>query len=552
MTALSRTGLFLRGLRGWRRALCAFGAGAVSALGFAPVEFFPALLLGFAVLLLLLDGVAESLPVAFLSPAPFAGLTASLASYGISPSGVLAHARGRRAGAGFACGWAFAFGQYLVGWHWVGYAFMVDPSAHLWQMPFALVFLTGGLALWAGLACGAALFVWREGAARILVFAVFYAAGEWLRGHAFTGFPWNLPAYGWGVSLAILQSASVLGAYGLSFLTILLGASLACLCGPRRGFVLPAVTVLLFAGLWGAGQARLSAHGTGFVPGVQLRLVQPDIPQAEKYKPRFLARNWERLLDLSMAPGPRPTHIIWPEAAPPFVLSLAPSALDEIALLTGRGRSLITGAERIVRRGPQSVSFYNSLYIFGPGGRQLAVYDKFHLVPFGEYVPFARLFAHLGITKLTAGEAGFSAGDGPHTYDLSGTGFGAPPVGPLICYEVIFPGAVTGKVRPAWLVNVTDDSWFGPWAGPRQHLLIARVRAIEEALPLVRDANTGISAVIDPYGRIIARLGLGRMGVVDARLPKAAPASTYARYGDWTFALLLISALFLAFVPKRK
>jgi apolipoprotein N-acyltransferase len=192
--------------------------------------------------------------------------------------------------------------------------------------------------------------------------------------------------------------------------------------------------------------------------------------------------------------------------------------------------------------------FYNSLYIFGPGGRQEAVYDKFHLVPFGEYVPFADFLGRFGITKLTEGQGGFSSGDGPHIYSVTG----APDVTPLICYEIIFPGAVTASQRPGWLVNVTDDSWFGPWAGPLQHLLIARVRAIEEGLPVARAANTGVSAMIDPLGRITASLNLGRMGVVDAPLPVALAPTPYARFGDWIFLILLGAAMAGAFILARK
>ena len=215
----------MRGLTGWRRFLLAFGAGAVSALAFAPIDFFPALLLGLAILVLLLDGADQS-------PHPF-----------------------RKAA---IAGWAFAFGQYLIGWHWIGYAFMVDPSAHLWQMPFAILILTAGLALYTGIACALALAFWQDGPARILVFAIFYAAAEWVRGHALTGFPWNLSAYGWGVSLAIMQSLSVLGAYGLSLLTVVLGASLAEFCAPQRRKALPLAMIFLFAAMWGLGALRLA------------------------------------------------------------------------------------------------------------------------------------------------------------------------------------------------------------------------------------------------------------------------------------------------------
>ena len=371
---MKRFGVWLRGLRGWRRAGLAFAAGAVSATGFAPLNFFPALLLGFAVLLLLLDGADTSVP-----PPPFASQAMLQAP---PPPGASPHGGGIRAG--FTTGWAFAFGQYLIGWHWIGYAFLIQHWSVLPTFGM-LVLLTAGLALWAGLACGLALYFWQEGTARLLVFACLYAAGEWLRGHAFTGFPWNLPAYGWGASLEILQSVSVMGAYGLSFLTILLGASLADLT--TRKYRAPLVMMSLFALLWGFGAWRLSQNPTVYVAGVELRLVQPDVPQREKENRLFTARNWQRLLDLSVRPG-NPTHIIWPEAAampPPGV-----NAADQITALTGASRTLITGAERAAQ-GPHGIVGYNSLYMFGPGGALRGVYDKFHLVPFGEYVPFASM-----------------------------------------------------------------------------------------------------------------------------------------------------------------
>ena len=510
---LERQGVAIRGLTGWRRFVLALLAGAVSALAFAPVNFFPALLLGFAILVLLLDGAEQS-------PHPF-----------------------RKAA---VAGWAFAFGQYLVGWHWIGYAFMVDPSAHLWQMPFAILILCAGLALYAGIASALAMVLWQDGPARLFVFAILYAIGEWVRGHALTGFPWNLPAYGWGASWALMQSAALFGAYGLSFLTILLGASLAEFFTLRRALRVPVALLVLYAGLWGWGALRLADTPAANVPGVTMRLVQPDVPQNEKYVRRYVMRNWQRLLDLSNAPG-RVSHIIWPEAATPFLLGRSVVALDEIAKLTADGRSLITGSARAVP-GVSDVAYYNSLYIFGPGGRREGVYDKFHLVPFGEYVPFEDTLRHIGITKLTEGQGGFSSGPGPRLYKIAG----APAVTPLICYEIIFPGAVTTGQRPGWLVNVTDDSWFGPWAGPLQQLLIARVRAIEEGLPVARAANTGISAMIDPMGRIAAALDLGRMGVVDASLPAALAATPYARFGDLLFLILLGGAAVLAFALARK
>ncbi len=514
--ALARIGASLRALSGWRANLAAWIAGLVSALAFAPIGLSLGLLLALATLVLLLDGAQAR-------PRP------------IRHSAIL--------------GWFFGFGQFLAGLYWVGYAFTVDPSAHGWQLPFAILILTGGLALFPTAAAAIHGALWREGSGRIFMFAVLFSLAEWLRGHVLTGFPWNIAAYGWDSALAILQSASVLGAYGLSALTIFFGAALAELTAPRGRRLLPAGAAVLFALIWIAGMLRLEQNPTTYVPGVELRLVQPDVPQAEKFKREYVLRNWEELLKLSAEPAKKPiTHLIWPEAAPPFFLEREPIALDEIAKLTRRHESLLTGAERAEYGPDGAFRYFNSLYVFGDGGRLLSIYDKFHLVPFGEYVPFARLLNKIGITKLTAGEVGFSSGDGPHTIQVPA----APPVSPLICYEILFPGAVVGTQRPGWFVNVTDDSWFGPSTGPYQHLLTARVRAIEEGLPVARDANTGISAVIDPLGRTIATLPLDEMGVLDAPLPKAIAAPLYARLGDSVFWLLIAIGGAVGWLFRRK
>jgi apolipoprotein N-acyltransferase len=517
MNLAVRIGARIRALSGWRRLGLAFAMGALSALAFTPPEIFPLLLLGYGALVLLIDG-------ADAGPRPV-----------------------RRAA---AAGWAFCFGQFLVGLHWIGFAFLVDPSNHLWQMPFAVTALPAGLALYGALACGLAAYFWQNGPARLFVFAVFMAGGEWLRGHLFTGFPWNLSAYGWGASLALLQSVSLMGSYGLSFLTILLGASLAELAARR--WKATTALVLVFAGLWTFGVYRLATTPLASVRGVVLRLVQPDIPQKEKFVRSLMLRNWRRLVELSIRPpdkalGP-PTHIVWPEAATGFAVARSAGALDQIALFTMRGQTLLTGSVR-VEATPEGRAWYNSLYLFGPHGALPLVYDKFHLVPFGEYVPYAQTLAKIGITQVTTGE-GASAGDHPHVLAVPG----APDVTPLICYEVIFPHDVTdpGAPRPGWFVNVTDDSWFGPWAGPRQHFLTARVRAIEEGLPIARAANTGISAVIDGNGRVRASLPLGAMGVVDARLPRALAPTPYARFGDLVFLLFLAIGALCVFVLGRK
>ena len=509
MIFLARLDGWMRGLEGWPRLALAFGLGAFCATAFAPIGFFPALLLGLAGLALLLDGAA-------LSPRPW------------------------RAAA--ATGWAFAFGQFLIGMHWIVYPFMVDPAEHLWQLPFALASLPAGLGLFGALGVLPALLARRPGVSRLLLLSVGYAAAEWLRGHVLTGFPWNLPAYGWGASLAVMQAASLIGAYGLSFLTILLGVSLAEVA--RRRVLLPGVMALVFAGLAGWGALQL-AQPSAMVPGVTLRLVQPNVPQREK-RSAFRARNWQRLLSLSDSPG-HPTHIIWPEAAADFALARDAVALQDVARLTARGAVLMTGAIRVDGTA-QAFRWYNSLYLFEPGGAVLAVYDKTHLVPFGEYVPYPALLNPLGIAQLI-GLPPATPGDGLHRYAVPG----APNITPLICYEDSFPGAaITAEGRPGWFVNVTDDSWFGPWAGPAQHLLTARMRTIEEGVPMARAANTGISAVIDGRGRIIAERGLNRMGVVDAPLPAALNPTFYGRFGDLVFLAFLIVGAGLALLAARQ
>lgn len=511
---LNRVGDFLHGLSGWHARLGAFAIGAVSALGFAPFGIFPLLLFGFAALVLLVDGaLARSRPIR--------------------------HAAW--------LGWAFGFGQFLVGLHWVGFAFLVDSSQHGWQIPFVALLFPGGLALFIAAACALAARFWKDGTARIFVFTFAYTLAEWLRGHVLTGFPWNIAAYGWGASPAVMQSAALFGAYGLTLVTILFGASLAELFTARFEWRLPLATTALFMVLFAGGELRLALTKADDVPDVRLRIVQPNIAQADKYRPALVEQNWNRLLSLSAEPArQRPTHIIWPEAAPPFLLTRAPQALDEIALLTGRDRVLMTGALRSLRSG-QHIDYYNSFYVFGHGGQLMGAYDKFHLVPFGEYLPFEKFLTRLGLTKIVGIEGSFATGDGPHMLVVPG----APPIGPLICYEILFPGEVVGAQRPNWFVNVTDDSWFGPWAGPLQHLLIARMRAIEEGIPVVRAANTGISAVIDPLGNVRADLPLDRTGVLDASLPAVLEPTPFARSGWYSFWLLLLGCVVAACLAGR-
>jgi apolipoprotein N-acyltransferase len=515
MNSLAAIGDFVRALKGWRRVLFAFVAGLLSALAFAPFGVFPFLLLGFAALVLLIDGAQTA-------------------------------ARPVRAAA--LAGWVFGFGQFLAGLYWIAYAFLVDAADHLWQMPFIMVLLPAGLALLIGAATATASRFWHAGWQRVFLLAACYATAEWVRGWLFTGFPWNLPAYGWGASMAVLQVNAVVGAYGLSLLTVLFGASLALLLDRSRDWIVPAAMTGLFALIWIGGDIRLGTTQIQTVPGVHLRLVQPNVPQQEKYLPEKRATHWNDLIRLSLVKhGAEPTHIIWPEAAPPFLLGREPVALDDVAILTAN-RVLMTGAVRAEVVPGKKPVFFNSFYIFGHGGRLIATYDKFHLVPFGEYVP--QFLQELGLGNVVNMPGSFGFGDGPHTFAIPD----APSVGPLICYEILFPGAVTARERPQWLVNITDDSWFGPPSstGPKQHLLIARVRAIEEGLPIARDANTGITAMIDPMGRLLGTLANGKTGVLDSDLPRALPETLFAKLGSTIFFLLLVACFAAGLLPRAQ
>jgi apolipoprotein N-acyltransferase len=351
-----------------------------------------------------------------------------------------------------------------------------------------------------------------------------------------------------------MQVTAVTGLYGLSLLTVAFAAMPASLVEPGRDsgpggrgrWIGTAAAALLFMLAWTGGAMRLSGAGDDTVPGVRLRLVQPNIPQDLKWDPQRLEGNFRVALELSRAPASTAvTHVIWPETAVPFVLAAEPARVAALAAVTPPGGLLVTGAIRAVRLADASVRAWNSLQAVDAEGRIVATYDKFHLVPFGEYVPFRGL---LSIAKITPGNLDFTPGPGLVTLDLPGL----PPVSPLICYEIIFPDEVALRApRPAWLLNLTNDAWFGISSGPYQHFAAARFRAVEEGLPVVRAANNGISAVVDPYGRVVARLGLGATGVVDSDLPGALVAPPYARWGGRVPGLLMLVFVVMALLLGR-
>ncbi len=319
--------------------------------------------------------------------------------------------------------------------------------------------------------------------------------------------------------------------------------------------VLVGLAALLFLAHLGFGAWRIALATNTFVPQVRLRIVQPNIDQLAKLKANEADDVFKRYLELSdVKTGPDhagiagTTVLIWPETAVPFILTERPDALAALAALLPDGTSLITGAVRVEpATGTTEARYFNSVYVIGDNGVIRAAYDKVHLVPFGEYLPFQSFFDSLGILQLNELPGGFSAGTRHRTLTLPN----APPFAPLICYEAIFPGAILEPGnRPGWLLNVTNDAWFGDTAGPRQHFLQSRLRAVEEGLPLVRAANSGISAIVDPYGRVLKRLGLDRVGVVDGDLPVALPPTVYARFGDWPFLVWLLTTAIAAVVGR--
>ena len=383
--------------------------------------------------------------------------------------------------------------------------------------------------------------------ARIFAFAIAWSAAEWVRGHAFTGLPWNLIGYAWSGgfpgALVMLQSVAWVGIYGLSFVTVLAASLPAALGEPstapmssarRWAPVLVAGLLVLVPGV--AGGIRLENMPTALT-GTWLRLVQPSIPQSLKWEPAAAQADFRRLLDLSAAPATHPiAAVLWPEAAAPFLLGRDADARQAIAAVVPEGGYLITGALRANPPPGPIAQVWNSIEALNDRGAIVAHYDKAHLVPFGEYVP---LRDWLPFKKITAGTMDLSAGPGPRTIVLPGL----PPFAPLICYEAIFPGAIVDESdRPAWMLNVTNDAWYGRSSGPFQHFAIARTRAVEEGLPLVRVANNGISAVVDAAGRVLARTGLDAVGNVDAALPGPAARTPYARAGNWGFLTLLLLA----------
>lgn len=515
---------------GWPRRLIAFAAGAVGALAMPPVGAWPALAISFTVAVWLLDGSVAA-PRRF----DFGGLRAAASA-----------------------GWWFGFGYFLAGLWWLGAAFLVEADRFAILMPLGVVGLPAGLALFPALGFALARFFWPGGMSRILVFAAFLTASEWLRGHILTGFPWNSFGLAFGAAPLLDQTAALTGLYGLTFLALAILASPAAMVGDgkRLRFAPPAIALVALAAMAAYGWQRVPSQPMQTVQNIRLRIMQPNLPQDSKFRPENrdpIMRQYLQLSDRATSPEipgvSGVTHLIWPESAFPFLLDRDRRALGEIADLLPPGVTLITGAARADEPlpGERTSRFYNSLEVVDHEGMIRSVYDKVHLVPFGEYLPFRRLLESIGLRQFVA-MGGFEPGAIHRALNIPGL----PLAAPLICYEAIFPGEVIPSgPRPGLLLNVTNDAWFGQTPGPYQHFAQARMRTIEEGLPLVRAANTGISAIVDPYGRIVRLLPLGVEGVLDGPLPRAINSTLYARFGDIIPALMVLLALLIAWRVRR-
>ncbi|WP_262494976.1 apolipoprotein N-acyltransferase [Paracoccus thiocyanatus] len=453
---------------------------------------------------------------------------------------LLCHRIARAATPGAAAwhGFAAGLGHFALAMSWIVEPFLVEPETYGWMAPFALLFMAAGGALFwtvpAWLAGRLAPGFPRQG----LAFAALMVLSDWLRGWIFTGLPWALTGHVW-IDTPAGQVAATLGAIGLSGLTMLAAALPLCFRRPGRFPALPGtvLALLVVATAWSAGLARL-AQPLPPDTGMRLRLVQPDATQALKWDPWWSEVFFRRLLDLSAIRDPDmppPDAVIWPETAVNFLLEQAGTAPQDIAAYVGA--PVVLGIQRV-----EGERYFNSLTEFSAQGIG-PIYDKFHLVPFGEYTPWGDMMAQLGIRAFAAQHGfGYSAGPGPQVMRLPGL----PPMQPLICYEAVFSDhLVSGENRPSWLLQVTNDAWFGQWSGPWQHLAQARLRAIESGLPLMRAANTGVSAVIDARGGLRATLGLNRAGRIDAALPGALPPTPWSRLGDWPALALALAALLL-------
>ncbi len=513
---------------GWPRRLTALAAGAVGALALPPFGFALAMVVPMTVAVWLIDGAVEA-----------------------EPSGATRLASLRAA---FGVGWWWGFGYFLAGLWWLGAAFLSDDQ-FLWALPFGVVGLPLALALFPALGFAIARAIWPAGGLRPLALGVGLSLSEFLRANVLTGFPWNEYGMALGAHLWPAQAAAYVGLHGLTLLTVSLCAAPATLPQGLRPMALAALTA---AALTGFGALRVAEPAPAPVKGPKLRLMQPNIAQGDNFSPAngaAILGGYLKLSDRATSPERNGvadvTHLIWPESAFPFILGEERGALARLADFLRGGATLVTGAARAEEDGGRT-HYFNSIEEVDRSGLEAARYDKHTLVPFGEYLPLRPFWARLHISQFVHVPGGFDPGTGPRALKVAGL----PDALAMICYEAIFPNeerARSGETaKVGYILNVTDDAWFGRTAGPYQHFAQARLRTIELGLPMVRVGNTGISALIDARGVVIADAPLGVVAVIDGVLPGAMAPTWQARWGAATFLAMTAFAFVLSLFQCRR
>ncbi len=479
-------------LSGWKRVALAFFMGALASFALPPYDFFAVCFVSFPVLVWLIDGAVDNAgagPIRRLLPAAMIG-------------------------------WWFGFGYFVAGLWWIGNALLVDAANFAWAVPFAVLGLPAFLAIFYAFATALARLLWSDGLGRVLALAFGFGMTEWLRSFILTGFPWNAIGYAAMPVPLLMQSSVIVGLLAMNALAVFVFAMPALFAGRRdlkTGLVLALVLVGVHVGF---GAYRL---GTATVDpkGPQVRIVQPSIAQDLKWDAEAQRGILDRTLALTGAAPKdgksKPQVIVWPETAIPYIVTKTPEALKSIADTLTEGQVLLAGAIRMEEPGGgQEPLYYNSIYAIDSEGEITGAADKVHLVPFGEYVPMERILRRLGVSEVVEMPGGFTAA----TTRRSLTAMENFTVLPLICYEAIFPAGLSYEgPRADAIINVTNDAWYGDTPGPYQHFRQAQLRAVEQGLPLVRAANNGLSAIVDPYGRIVDGLALNAVGVADATLP---------------------------------
>jgi len=478
----------------------AFVVGALLSRAFAPVNFFPLLFIAIPLMIALID-------------------------------------RSRNSTQAFGFGWWVGFGLFAVGLSWISHSFTQQRAVPVILAPVAILALSALLSLYTAIIFVICRKLWCAGWLRVFLFAAIWTLFEIARGIWFTGFPWHLVGAAWAEWLPVAQSAYYISVYGLSFLTVLAAGMLVLLfdaTSVKRTILPPGIALVVLVGMAAVGYMRLDGNQTRYHLGISMRLVQANVKQSEKWLSYLIEDHFDKHMSLSRAADPDGKAkgvrlLIWPETAVQTESFDRDGSIHRwrMSKLLDYGAFAITGAPRYQRK-DGGYDYFNSLFALNSSADLYARYDKVHLVPFGEYLPYENLLQKLGLAQLTGGSA-WTAGRGRQTIALPGT----PGFSPLVCYEAIFPGQVIDtRDRPEWMLNITNDAWFGRTEGPYQHLALARMRAIEEGLPLVRAASTGVSAVIDGYGRTLSSMPVGREGILDSPLPMAIatpPLSTGTR-----------------------